>query len=187
MDRDLFDFGEFTNINSKTISPEDNQESNFGGYGGSSDAGNINNGNDFTQSDYAWQQSDYAAQTTAESSYNTYNTYNAYNTYDQNAASGNFEASKGTSFEENEAAKSLLTQGIVSMALSFMPVVGLASIFIGIGCCVKKKSFVNKYGAVHGKSKVGSNLGLASIFTGIGLTAFYVLYFIFIFAIAGVI
>lgn len=156
MDRDLFDFGEFTNINSKSFSPEENQGSNFGGYGGPSDTN----------------------YTTAQESYNTYSQY---------ASSNNYADFNGRIAEENEAGKSILTQGIVALCLAMPPVVGIAGIIVGAICCGKKKSFENKFGPVYGKAKVGSILGLAAVITGIALTLLYVLYFLFMFWLTGLI
>lgn len=82
--------------------------------------------------------------------------------------------------EKNELGKSILTQGILSLA--FMSTFCLSFLGIIFGAIGKGKAnaYIARYGETEGKATVGKHLSTAGLISSIVVTAIFVLYFILI-------
>ncbi|MBQ7474464.1 MAG: zinc ribbon domain-containing protein [Clostridia bacterium] len=81
---------------------------------------------------------------------------------------------------ENEAAKSILTFGILSLAFACTWVLSfLGIVFAAIGLS-KVRNYVSTYGPVHHKAKVGRILSKVGLPVSIALTVLFILYVVLI-------
>lgn len=87
------------------------------------------------------------------------------------------------SAEQAELANSILTTGIVGLALACTGVAAIAGIFVSKNALNKAEEYAQRYGKRTGKALVGGHLARGGFYGSIGMTVFFAFFFVFYFAV----
>ncbi len=86
--------------------------------------------------------------------------------------------------EKDDLGGEVLKFGILGLAFACSGLLSLLGLIFSIIARAKAGAFARRYGDTEGRATVGKHLGKAGLIVSISLTAFFVVYFIFIFAMA---
>lgn len=86
--------------------------------------------------------------------------------------------------EKDDLSGEVLKFGILGLAFACSGLLSLLGLIFSIIARAKAGAFARRYGDTEGRATVGKHLGKAGLIVSISLTAFFVVYFIFIFALA---
>lgn len=86
--------------------------------------------------------------------------------------------------EKDDLSGEVLKFGILGLAFACSGLLSLLGLIFSIIARAKAGAFARRYGDTEGRATVGKHLGKAGLIVSISLTAFFVVYFIFIFAMA---
>lgn len=84
--------------------------------------------------------------------------------------------------EKDDLSGEVLKFGILGLAFACSGLLSLLGLIFSIIARAKAKEFARRYGDTEGRATVGKHLGKAGLIVSISLTAFFVVYFLFIFA-----
>lgn len=85
--------------------------------------------------------------------------------------------------EQAELASSILTWGIVGLALGCTGIAALAGIFVSKAALNRAEEYAQKYGKRTGKALVGGHLARGGYYGSIGMTIFFAIYFTILFLV----
>lgn len=86
--------------------------------------------------------------------------------------------------EKDDLSGEVLKFGILGLAFACSGLLSLLGLIFSIIARAKAGAFARRYGDTEGRATVGKHLGKAGLIVSISLTAFFIVYFIFIFAMA---
>lgn len=90
--------------------------------------------------------------------------------------------------DQAELANSILTTGIVGLALACTGVAAIAGIFVSRNALNKAEEYAQRYGKRTGKALVGGHLARGGYYGSIGMTIFFAIFFtIYFLVILGII
>ena len=78
--------------------------------------------------------------------------------------------------EQAELAQSILTTGIVGLALACTGIAAIAGIFVSKNALNKAEEYAQRYGKRTGKALVGGHLARGGFYGSIGMTIFFGIY-----------
>lgn len=87
------------------------------------------------------------------------------------------------SAEQAELANSILTTGIVGLALACTGIAAIAGIFVSKNALEKAEEYARRYGKRTGKALIGGHLARGGYYGSIGMTIFFAVFFTIYFLI----
>ncbi len=84
--------------------------------------------------------------------------------------------------EKDDLGGEVLKFGILGLAFGCSGLLSLLGLIFSIIARAKAREFARRYGETEGRATVGKHLGKAGLIVSISLTAFFIVYFILVFA-----